>query len=134
MSRRQARELALQTLFEIDIRNITPEEIRRDEGKHLEEEDFYQQIISGVFQARDRIDRLIEKYANEWKISRMAVVDRNILRMAIYEIFFLSDIPVNVSINEAVELAKAFSSEEGGKFINGILGEIVKSEKGNPLA
>lgn len=88
---------------------------------------FAEPLIRGTLEHRDRIDVQIKKHAQNWDLHRMAVVDRNILRLAIYEMLFRDDIPPVVSINEAVDIAKKFSTEDSGKFVNGILDK-VKSE------
>lgn len=129
-----AREYALQILYEIDI--------TRDEHKtvlgtfwHLIEDDvsdevrkFAAELVELVVAHRDDIDKKIAEYATNWELDRMAVVDRNVLRLGGCELLFRKDIPPKVSINEAVELAKKFSGEQAGKFVNGILDKI-KSER-----
>ncbi|MCX7661338.1 MAG: transcription antitermination factor NusB, partial [Candidatus Omnitrophica bacterium] len=92
--------------------------------------DFIERIVKGVKQNQEIIDEKISSYATNWQLNRMPVVDRNILRMGCFELLFCKDIPPKVSINEAVELAKKFSTEEAPKFINGILDKI-KKEKEN---
>lgn len=87
-------------------------------------------VLYGVHRNKEKIDRAIEKYSKGWKLSRISKVDLSILRLAIYEIVFRDDIPLNVSINEAVELAKNYSGEESGAFVNGILGRF---QKNSPL-
>ena len=84
------------------------------------------ELIQGVKDNLEFVDEIISKYSKEWDISRFSNIDRNILRIAIYEIHFMEKIPYKVSINEAVELAKTFSTEEAYKFINGILAQVVK--------
>jgi N utilization substance protein B len=85
---------------------------------------FAEPLIRGVLGHQDQIDSMITKYAKNWDLRRMAVVDRNVLRLAIYEMFHRDDIPPVVSINEAVDIAKKFSTEESGKFVNGILDKV----------
>ncbi|MBU2540977.1 MAG: transcription antitermination factor NusB [Candidatus Omnitrophica bacterium] len=135
--RTKARELALQVLFQIDITGEDPDsalkvflqnQIRPIEASVSE---FCQCLIQGTTSNMKKIDEVVSRYAMNWLIKRMAVIDRNILRMATYEIIYLSDIPVNVSINEAVDLAKKFGDIDSGKFVNGILDKISKSEKVN---
>jgi len=90
--------------------------------------DFSARIIRGVEEHRGDLDRIIEKYSSHWKIDRMAHVDRNILRIAIYELLYCNDIPPKVAINEAIDIGKKFGSEDSGAFINGVLDK-VKSEE-----
>ncbi len=94
----------------------------------LEEKEFAYQLLEGIFKYKDEIDKLIEKYAPEWPIEQITMVDRNVLRMGIYELVFAKreDVPPKVAINEAIEIAKTFGGESSGKFINGVLGSIYK--------
>ena len=85
---------------------------------------FFLKLINGVIKAAPEIDSVIERFSSNWKISRMSIVDRNIMRLAVYEMLFCSDIPSKVSINEAVDIGKKFGTEESGAFINGILDTI----------
>ena len=129
-TRRQGRELALRALFQIDVAESGPEEAFEaavspgGEGKDARA--FAHQLIEGVLGRRDEIDAAIEGHAIGWTIGRMAGVDRNLLRMAMYEIHHLPDIPPSVSVDEAVELAKKYSTAESGRFINGILGSALR--------
>ncbi len=131
MSRRRAREYALQVLFQIDFRG------REDKGNFFkdfwldkdESEDvrkFTEEIVKGTITNLDEIDSKIEKVAENWVLKRMAAVDRNILRFATYEILYRKDIPSAVTMNEAIEIAKKFSSSEAAPFINGILDKLAK--------
>ncbi len=133
--RTKARELALQVLFQIDI---TGEDLNTTLGVFLENQirpvdlkvkEFCECLVQGAVSQKNEIDKVISRYAKNWLIKRMAVIDRNVLRMATYEIIYLADIPVNVSINEAVDLAKKFGDINSGKFVNGILDKISKSEE-----
>lgn len=129
MSRRIARQIILQTLFEMDLAN-TPMEAalaHRLEEVVLEpkDSDYVRKVVTGVTDHRDELDRAINYFAKDWKVDRLAAVDRNILRFAIYEIRYMPEVPRKVSANEAVELAKLFSDEQSGKFVNGILGGVV---------
>ena len=85
---------------------------------------FFTEIVTGVIKERRRIDTVIEGYSNNWKMSRMSCVDRNILRIAVYELLFRPDIPAKVSINEAIDIGKKYGAQESGAFINGILDSI----------
>jgi N utilization substance protein B len=131
MSRHIARELAFKILFQTDVgRNPWQEVLPRTiEENELPEKSqiFLEQLVRGTIQQLKIIDAEIIKYAQDWKLERMANTDRNILRMAIYEIKFLDDIPPGVTINEAVDLAKRYGDDESGKFVNGILGNIVRT-------
>lgn len=131
--RTRARECALQILYQIDITSDNLEDSLKNYWAENEEsqeiKDFAYSIIEGTCQKRQDIDKLITKYAENWTLNRMAVVDRNILRMAVYELLYCSDMPPKVCINEAVELAKKFSDVESGKFVNGILDKIYKERK-----
>jgi N utilization substance protein B len=91
--------------------------------------DFSSQLVQGVAENLEKIDKKISEYATNWRLERMAYVDRNILRLGSYELLFREDIPPKVSINEAVELAKKFSSQEASKFVNGILDKIKSEHK-----
>lgn len=85
---------------------------------------FFSRLTEGVLETKNKIDAIIEQFSNNWKIRRMACVDRNILRIAVYEMLFCEDIPLKVSINEAIDIGKKFGTEESGAFINGILDSI----------
>ena len=85
---------------------------------------FAEDLIRGVLEKKDELDLRLQKYLRNWDMARMAVVDRNVLRMAIYELYYREDIPPVVSINEAIEIAKRFSTSESGKFVNGLLDRI----------
>lgn len=117
-------------LFEIDVGKTPPEGVV---ARHLAESDldpesveFARLLVEGTVSERQRIDELLSHYAREWSLSRMANVDRNVLRLAAYEILYLPDIPASVSVDEAVELAKKYSTGESGKFVNGILGNLIR--------
>jgi transcription antitermination factor NusB len=133
--RSQSREFALQILYQIDITRDNFEQVWDGfwfacEDKDVEEavKDFTRQLVKGVADNLSAIDLKISHYAKNWELERMAVVDRNILRLSAYEILFCNDIPAKVSINEAVELAKKYSDVQAGKFVNGILDKI-KSDR-----
>ena len=130
--RHRARALALQALFEIDCagHHATLVLERRLEENPLPDpgEGFARELVEGVGAYREELDRLIRQYAPEWPVDQIAIVDRNILRIAIYEILFCDDTPTKVAINEAVELAKEFGSDSSGRFVNGVLGTLVAKE------
>lgn len=127
-ARRKSRELVLQVLFHMDIqKRFEPEMSERfcqvfPPGKKSEA--FFCSLLNGILAEKSAIDSLIERHSSNWKISRMAAVDRNLLRMAVYELLFCDDIPQKVSINEAIDLGKKFGTHESGAFINGILDSI----------
>lgn len=130
MRRRQVRELALQSLFQINmgqvpiaeaIENVL-EEYTGQEGERT----YLDQVVSGTYDNQAKIDSLIKQYSVGWELDRMPAVDLTILRMAVYELLFQTEVPAKAIINEAIELAKAFSTAESGKFVNGILGKLVQ--------
>ncbi|MCD6472671.1 transcription antitermination factor NusB [Candidatus Aerophobetes bacterium] len=133
-NRRRAREIALQILYEVDIRKISAEKVLDITFSRYrfkpEIKRFTQKLILGTYQFLSPIDALIKKYAKNWTLDRMATVDRNIMRLSIYELLLLDDIPPVVSINEAVEIAKRYGTADSGKFVNGILDKISK-ERGS---
>lgn len=130
--RHRARVAALQALFEIDCSQHNPTVVveRRLQEVLLPETgaDFARELVKGVHAHQRQLDELIGRYAPEWPVDQIAIVDRNILRMAIYEILLCDDTPVKVAINEAVELAKEFGSDSSGRFVNGVLGSLVAAE------
>ena len=125
-SRTRARSLALQVLYEFDLTQHSPAEVFniRLEDTPLSDElaEFSRQIIFGVLPITEQLDHLIAKYAPEWPFDQMAAIDRNILRMAVWEFAVQGQTPIKVVINEAVELAKVYGSDSAARFINGVLG------------
>jgi len=130
--RSRSRELALMALYQVDItREKTPEVLKDFWENHkadTEVRGFATVLITGTTAHQDRLDKVISQYADNWEIRRMATVDRNILRLAVYELLYVEEIPPKVSINEAVDLAKKFGDVESGRFVNGILDQISKAE------
>ena len=126
--RRQARMIALQTLYEYDTAHHVPEEVlqRHIEERHLQPKvvEYAHELVMGVCDHLADIDAHIQSAAREWPLEQMARIDKNILRLAIYEILFNNTVPAKAAINEAVELAKLFGSNTSGRFINGVLGTI----------
>ena len=126
--RHQARELALKVLFQIEGTGDDPEEVLRyhaSEGAAPEDvTNFARQLVSGVIDNRDRLDAILSETSEHWKLEQMAKVDRIILRIAVYEIAIDRKVPTKAAINESIELAKTFSGDEAGKFVNGILGRV----------
>ncbi|MFT3895368.1 MAG: transcription antitermination factor NusB [Anaerolineales bacterium] len=126
--RTKARSLALQVLYEVDIANHIPGDVlklRLEEAPLPDElSEFARQIIFGVLPLNHDLDQLISKYAPEWPFDQIAAIDRNILRMALWEFAVFHETPVKVAINEAVELAKQFGSDSAPRFVNGVLGAL----------
>jgi len=131
MGRRAAREEAVKLLYQLEIQ-------KEDRDKQIEytlnesmfserDKEYISDVARGVFENVEYIDGMIEKYSKGWKLNRISKIDLSILRLSIYEMKFRNDIPYSVSINEAIELAKKYSTEESGAFINGILGRISSS-------
>ena len=127
-TRRRARRVTLETLYEYDIAEHPVGEVlqRRLQDNPMDNAGvaFASQLVTGVIDYLTEIDKLIARYAPEWPLDQMAVIDRNILRVAIYEFLVLSETPVKVAINEAVELAKLYASDSAPRFINGVLGSL----------
>ena len=131
--RRLARELALQLLFQDDV---------KPDGPHRDEDPavgipaatpepvlaFAVRLVKGVRQHRAEIDGLIQKHAQHWTLDRMAVVDRNVLRVAVFELLYMEEIPVKVTLNEAIEVAKRYGDAGSGAFVNGILDQVARAE------
>jgi len=127
-ARHQGRELALKTLFQLESSDDDPNEVL---AYHAAEEEavppaveFAAQLVSGVLANRERLDEVIAKTSEHWRLDQMAKVDRVILRIAIFEIALQREVPEKAAINEAIELAKTFSGDEAGRFVNGILGRV----------
>ncbi len=126
--RRRARVNALQALYEIDLVGHDMEEtlnhILSEEPVSEENAAFVRHLVSGVIQNKERIDKEIQNFAPAWPMKQIPVVDRNILRLAIFEILIDNKVPVKVAINEAIELAKTFGGDSSYKFVNGVLGSV----------
>ena len=127
-ARRKTRALALQALYEVDsvgheVQGILTY-LLAEEGLSEENATFARELVHGVIQNKDIIDHNIQKFAPAWPIEQIAVIDRNILRLAIFEILLNNKAPVKVAINEAVELDKTFGSDSSSKFVNGVLGSV----------
>jgi N utilization substance protein B len=134
MNRRRAREYALRTLFQREFTG-NRQEVLPDEGLSVasaekrETEKFADELVQGTIDNIEQIDRVIKGAAEHWEMERMAAVDRNILRFAVYEILYRNDIPSSVTINEALEIAKKYSSLESVPFINGLLDKIARDAR-----
>ena len=131
--RRRAREIALQVLYQREFNRVEVEEVLNLFWNNFEvlkgAMNFSERLIKGVEQHREDLDRIIEKYSSNWRIDRMAHVDRNILRIATYELLYCDDIPPKVAINEAIDIGKKYGSEDSGAFINGVLDKVKSEER-----
>ena len=135
-NRHSSRSAIIQTLYELDFNNFTQKDYLALLENNLNEfwpvikdQEFSKKLLKGIMDYKEKIDKLIEKYAPEWPISKINLVDRNILRLGIYELLYgdSQEVPPKVAINEAIELAKEFSGETSGRFVNGVLGSIYKN-------
>jgi transcription antitermination protein NusB len=130
-SRHQARERALQILFQYDIHGrsgLWLDVFWKENGAADEVKAFAERLVAGVLEHKKDLDTLIGKYATNWKVSRMPIVDRNILRSGMYELLWMDDVPAKVTVNEAIELAKSFGDDDAAKFVNGILDQALTKE------
>jgi N utilization substance protein B len=125
--RSDARERALNILFEADLRAVTPSEVV--ERMQVAIDDLTSILVVGVAEHRTRIDELITAHSHAWSIDRMATTDRNVLRMSTFELLGRSEVPTAVSINEAVELAKRYGTDDSGRFVNGMLSAIARTTR-----
>jgi N utilization substance protein B len=126
--RRRARIIAIQALYELDLTNHSPEMVLE---RHIEEKafppegvPFLRHLVQGVLEHKEHLDEVIQRHAPEWPIEQMAPIDRNVLRMALFEFSVDGRTPVKVAINEAVEVAKLFGSDSAPRFVNGVLGSL----------
>jgi N utilization substance protein B len=131
--RRLARRLALQALYEIDSVNHSPEDVINrnvEENKAMTDTniDFFRSLVLGTLQSKDSLDHLIARYAPEWPVNQLAIIDRNVLRLSLWELALFDETPLKVAINEAVELAKIYGSDSSPRFINGVLGSLAEHE------
>ncbi len=132
-NRRLSRETILQALFQVDVGKQDPQfalQYLLDNNFLPEEPDlinYTQEVFDGVLQNLAVIDPIIQSYSQDWTLERLPRVDRNVLRLSLYELLYRPDVPAAVSINEAVDLVKVFGGEESGKFVNGILGRFIQS-------
>lgn len=139
-NRHLARSVVLQTLFQIDFSSVSPKEadgilshVADEYAPGISEKDFMRSLLKGVIQKRKDLDTIIEKAAPEWPIDKISLVDRNVLRLGLFELLFgdRAHVPAKVAINEAIELAKSFGGDSSGRFVNGVLGSVYK-ELGEP--
>jgi N utilization substance protein B len=130
--RTRARGAALQALYEIDIADHSPEDVVNERIAEAELDDklaaFTRQIVMGILPLREMLDHFIAEHAPEWPLDQIAIVDRNILRIALWEIAVHAQTPLKVAINEAVELGKAFGSDSTPRFVNGVLGSLANRQ------
>jgi len=137
-TRRKAREIALQVLFQLEVgeKNFTPEQafslFCRNFEAPAETRNFAWDLVSGVRSNLADLDGRLSQASEHWRIDRMSLVDRNILRLALFEMIYLDDIPIKVSLNEAVDLGKKFGTDESGSFVNGILDHIHQEQLHSP--
>lgn len=125
-ARRKARKRALDFLYEADLRGALAIELYRSRpSEELSQEQYVRSLLEGVSEYKDRLDELIITYSEGWDMDRMPAIDRNLLRLSIYEILWAHDIDDKVAINEAVEMAAELSTQDSSRYINGVLGRIV---------
>ena len=141
MRRRFAREIAVQSLYHLEmnaagarqaamaaLRDFRDEDSGYSEEREAPDFEYIVQLVEGTWEHRDRIDRLLSGYLKGWTLDRLSRVDRQILRLAVYEWFYLESAPPKVIVNEAIELAKYFGTEESGRFVNGVLGKMLQED------
>ena len=138
-SRHNARQIALQTLYELDFNNqfggdhkVVLEKNVKNSEKEIKEPEFLEGIVKGVLEHQKEIDQIVSKVATEWPVDKINLVDRNVLRIGLFELLWgkPGEVPPKVAINEAIELAKEFSGEASGKFVNGVLGTVFREAQG----
>ena len=134
MSRRVAREAAVKTLFQREFHDITPEEalpLALEDAEEMTPNDilFAHQLIDGVIAHQSQLDATLNEFAVDWKMERIAKLERSILRLALFELMFMDDVPVGVTVNEAIEITKIYSTQDASRFINGILGNVIQHMK-----
>ncbi|WP_077621615.1 transcription antitermination factor NusB [Sediminibacillus massiliensis] len=125
MKRRTAREKAFQILFQMDVNDIDPKDAIEHVMEQPVEGTYLTELVYGVVEHRDAIDSKIDDNLEKWTFSRLASVEKNLLRIAVFELFYKEDVPQGVAINEAVELANDYGDEKSGKFINGVLSKML---------
>ena len=125
MKRRIAREKALQAIFQIDLSQTATADALEHVLQGEPTDPYLQKLVTGVVEHLEEIDEMIKKHLENWTLERLANVDRNILRLCVYELLYAQeDVPVNVAIDEAIEIAKVYSDEQSSKFINGVLSKV----------
>ncbi|EUJ31787.1 transcription antitermination protein NusB [Listeria floridensis FSL S10-1187] len=127
MKRREARERALQALFQMELNEMTAEQAITNVMDE-EEDDYVKKLVFGVSEHKQELDQKIEAHLENWKLDRLNKVDLSILRVGAFEMLYLEDVPDRVSLNESIEIAKVYSDEKAGKFINGVLANIAQND------
>lgn len=128
MKRREAREKALQALFQIELNEMSLDQAIKNIMED-EQDDYMEKLVEGVMANKAEIDAFIEPNLDNWRMDRLSKVDLSLLRLSVYEIKYLSDVPNRVSLNESIEIAKIYSDEKSSKFINGVLANIAPEDK-----
>ena len=128
MNRRKAREKAIQVLFQIDVGKHTAEDALENVLEGQETDPFLKQLIDKTLEHLEEIDAIIKKYLIKWPFERLGNIDKAVLRLAISEMKYIDDIPIKVSLNEAIEMAKTFGDDETRRFTNGVLSKIANQE------
>jgi len=140
MKRRLAREITVQSLYQMEMNGVAAEEavamvlteVKEENETEIEIRNFSEMntyvlsLVQGTWSNKERIDHLLSEYLKNWQMDRLSRVDRQILRLACYEMVFSEDVPPKVVVNEAIELAKHFGTDESGKFVNGVLGKMIR--------
>ncbi len=128
MARHHAREMALRVLFEYDLAHTDPKSlVERLNSQDTRDREFAQSIVHGVLEHQEQVDRIIAQSSVDWRVQRMPTIDRNVLRIAVYELLFEPKTPISVLIAEAVELAGVYSTEDAKRFVNGVLSSAAKA-------
>ncbi|EFO8001203.1 transcription antitermination factor NusB [Listeria monocytogenes] len=128
MKRREAREKALQALFQIELNEMSLDQAIKNIMED-ERDDYMEKLVEGVMANKVEIDAIIDPNLDNWRIDRLSKVDLSLLRLSVYEIKYLDDVPNRVSLNESIEIAKIYSDEKSSKFINGVLANIAPEDK-----
>ncbi|OFF96569.1 transcription antitermination factor NusB [Listeria monocytogenes] len=128
MKRREAREKALQALFQIELNEMSLDQAIKNIMED-EQDDYMEKLVEGVMAKKAEIDAIIEPNLDNWRMDRLSKVDLSLLRLSVYEIKYLDDVPNRVSLNESIEIAKIYSDEKSSKFINGVLANIAPEDK-----
>ncbi|EAC6745624.1 transcription antitermination factor NusB [Listeria monocytogenes] len=128
MKRREAREKALQALFQIELNEMSLDQAIKNIMED-EQDDYMEKLVEGVMANKAEIDAIIEPNLDNWRMGRLSKVDLSLLRLSVYEIKYLDDVPNRVSLNESIEIAKIYSDEKSSKFINGVLANIAPEDK-----
>ncbi|HAA9275041.1 TPA_asm: N utilization substance protein B [Listeria monocytogenes] len=128
MKRREAREKALQALFQIELNEMSLDQAIKNIMED-EQDDYMEKLVEGVMANKAEIDAIIEPNLDNWRMDRLSKVDLSLLRLSVYEIKYLDDVPNRVSLNESIEIAKIYSDEKSSKFINGVVANIAPEDK-----